>query len=556
MILQNFYRGYGNLNMPEQSCHLGQELQKNRRTTFMKLVAIMVLAAAAALMIVNSFFRHLTPDISVYLLQTRTFLESLNRFTLSHDNKGLLLIWLLTPGVKLLGPTMAAAALTQLLANAAAAVVFLAVLRRRMEAPAAWLMVLLWLNLTYSSFFCGGRGRPEDFAAVIYLLAFMAALQPGRGWRCCGGALAAAAAFIKLTLVLAPAVLTAAALAADLGSQAFQRRPAREIAADIAGRVGWVLAGAVLAAIPILAWTAIMDDWSGWYHQTITLPMSRRTSGLTLQALGRPWELLRHMELLPLAGVTVVGTAIAGLRGLRREAIMVSAVFAAEWLRIVMEGGYWAYLLLPLLPFLLMSAGWVALPLRSPWRATAGWVLALLLVFPILADTYWQEIRAFQLRVIQRRPAPYEELARRMRPEYRQGETLLVAGNDLQLFLLLGAPPPPPLLPGHFWQSPRAEIEKVHAHYDRYPPDWLVIRYPGQSPVRCFVEGGVDDAWHVYLGSEKIRSSDRAAAGPGIVRPGRTICTLLPANQDYRLAMDIGYAQAWRRVCPDHFTGR
>lgn len=499
-------------------------------------------------MILNSFFGHLTPDISVYLLQTRTFVETLNRFTLSHDNKGILLTWLLAPGLKLLGPTMAAAALTQLLAYAAATAVFVALLRRRLPMPAAWLTALLWLNITYSPFFCGGRARPEDFAVVIYLLAFMAALQPGLRWRCLGGALAAGAAFIKLTLILAPAALTAAALAADIVSQAVRRRPVREIAVDFTSRTLWALAGAVLVAVPILSWTAIMDDWSGWYQQIIALPMARRTSGLTLQALGRPWLLLGHMELLPLIGVSIAGMVIAGLRGLRREALMAGIVLAAEWLRIVMEGGYWAYLLLPILPILLMSAGWVALPLREQWRPTAGWLLALLLVFPILADTYWREIRAFDLRVLQKLPAPYEELARQMRPEYRRGETLLVAGNDLQLFLLLGAPPPPPLVPGHFWQSPRPEVEKVFKHYAHNPPDLLVIRYPETSPVRCAVEGGIDDAYHVYLGSEEIRPSGRATVGIGAVRPGQTVCTLLPANQDYRLAVDIGYVQAWRRV--------
>ncbi|HZH49171.1 MAG TPA: hypothetical protein VFD86_05325, partial [Nitrospira sp.] len=43
------------------------------------------LAVLAALSVVNSFIGHMTPDVSIYLLHARTFVETLNRFTLSWD---------------------------------------------------------------------------------------------------------------------------------------------------------------------------------------------------------------------------------------------------------------------------------------------------------------------------------------------------------------------------------------------------------------------------------------------------------------------------------------
>jgi len=61
------------------------------------LVAGELLTALAALSVVNSFIVHMTPDISIYLLQARTFVETLNRFTPSWDNKGILLTFLLAP---------------------------------------------------------------------------------------------------------------------------------------------------------------------------------------------------------------------------------------------------------------------------------------------------------------------------------------------------------------------------------------------------------------------------------------------------------------------------
>jgi len=77
------------------------------------------LAVLAALSVVNSFIGHMTPDISGYLLDTRTFVDTLNRFTLSWDSKGIMLMFLLALPVRIFGATMAAAALTQLCAHVA-----------------------------------------------------------------------------------------------------------------------------------------------------------------------------------------------------------------------------------------------------------------------------------------------------------------------------------------------------------------------------------------------------------------------------------------------------
>ncbi len=78
-------------------------------TVYAITVAVLILLALTS--VTTSFFRHFTPDNSIYLLHARTFLETLNRFTYSFDSKGIMIVWFYVPAVLLLGPTVVAAAL-------------------------------------------------------------------------------------------------------------------------------------------------------------------------------------------------------------------------------------------------------------------------------------------------------------------------------------------------------------------------------------------------------------------------------------------------------------
>src|SRR5262249_43818849 len=113
--------GYANLHayvQPNIDIPLGAaclDHPMNRRRAFLVVAHGIPLAALASLSLVNSFIGHMTPDISVYLLQARSFVETLNR-GFSWENKGVMLTFFLAVPVRAFGPTMAAAALAQLYA--------------------------------------------------------------------------------------------------------------------------------------------------------------------------------------------------------------------------------------------------------------------------------------------------------------------------------------------------------------------------------------------------------------------------------------------------------
>lgn len=182
-----------------------------------------LLAVLAALSGVNSFIGHMTPDISVYLPYARTFVETLNRFTLSWDSKGIMLMFVLALPVRVFGATMAAAALAQLCAYVAGLYFLFRVARSYADRWSSALLVLLATCVIYSSYIWGGRVRPEDFAFACCAGCLYAGLRAKPRWWIAGGAMTACCLFLKITLVFAPGATLIAAAVADASNQVSAR---------------------------------------------------------------------------------------------------------------------------------------------------------------------------------------------------------------------------------------------------------------------------------------------------------------------------------------------
>ena len=111
----------------------------------------------------NSFIGHMTPDISICLLYTQTFLETWNRFRYSYDSKGIVVIWMLLPFVRLFGPNMIAAAMAQMVAYGIGLLLVHRILRGFLGRLDSLIVVLAGGCLLFSHFIWGGNVRADDF---------------------------------------------------------------------------------------------------------------------------------------------------------------------------------------------------------------------------------------------------------------------------------------------------------------------------------------------------------------------------------------------------------
>ena len=216
----------------------------------------------------------MTPDISVYLLDTRTFVETLNRFTLSWDSKGIMLMFFLALPVRVFGATMAAAALTQLCAHVAGLCFLFRVARSYADRWSSALLVLLATCVIYSSYIWGGRVRPENFAFACCTGCLYAGLRAKPRWWIAGGAMTACCLFLKITLVFAPGATLIAAAVADASNEASALGEQQTLfLSTLARDLGWVLLGFAAVAGAALAWIVAFDDLAQCYRQTVEYPL-------------------------------------------------------------------------------------------------------------------------------------------------------------------------------------------------------------------------------------------------------------------------------------------
>ena len=119
--------------------------------------------------------------------------------------------------------------------------------------------------------------------------------------------------------------------------------------------------------------------------------------------------------------------------------------------------------------------------------------------------------------------------------------------NDYQLILMLDAPRPYPILPLHFQYVSTMEQNAIRSYYKSHPPQWVITRDPGHSAVAYHIKGEIDGAYHLYF--PDIRAKEVLSDSVYLlddVKCGNTLDSVFSNEYDYKLTVDIGYAQAWR----------
>jgi hypothetical protein len=517
--------------------------------TRLNTVAFIFFFLLLFLMVLNTFFRHITPDISVFLLHTRTFLEEGGgRFIFSFDNKGPLMTFLLAPAVWLFGAKMAAAAFTQAILYTMAIVFFVFALKNFYGAMPSLIVAMLIATLSYSGWLWGGNLRPEDLMPLLFgMMFFFNTRKPfSRAAYFVNGLSVATAFFLKLSLVLAPAAVLCTVAIFDF------LKTSR--ASAIFKAFLWTSYGVLALAIPIMLYLILFDDVSGWFRQALVLPLESRMGSATSFKMGSLIELIYATGFIyPLSGALIYFLFLLSFKSVEASISVNVVALPAIWLlaelsRVFIEGAPWPYLLIGVVPASLIAISFGACSVPLPYKRIAGWFFPAVFLLPLMSDAYATEIKAFNLRVLEKGKAPYEELAVRMKATYQSGETIFVEDTDYQLFLLLKAPAPYPVLKRLFWFVRDAERKNFLAFYATNPPDWIVVRRPQNSPVGFCVEGDVDCPYHIWrYGKTCDNNSKKLLMREGMELPARTITQFVPSLKTYKLLYDIGWAQAWKR---------
>ena len=514
---------------------------------------IIALLALALFSIVNSFFRHLTPDNSVYLLHARTFLNTLNRFELSHGSKGIVLSFLLLPGVGLLGSNITTVAVSQIFIHSIGIFFFFLLLRHYLSADTAVILGLLYIVIAYSPGLWGGNGRPEDFCLMLSIIALYAGLRGSNRWFIICGTMVSLIFFIKISLALAPAFMGISAAFMNIRNDRYTsyKKKVKRYIKSSAANTGLLLLGFSLPMIIILIWIIIFDDLSCWYRQNIQWPMEYREAHLSIAFAGNIFLFLKKAGINWLFYGCLAGLIFGWIKGPRRLVLLITILITVDFMRIMVEIIYppgWNYVLLPLLIPMLLGTSFLGATRQKNSKSIIGWLIPVCLSVIILKYSVTQTLKSFELRVIHGLPSPYEYFAKEMRPVYSQGESIFVDSNDYQLLFFLDAPRPYPILPHHINFSSKEEMKKIHQYYATSPPDWVIKREPEHSAIYFSTLGQVDSSFHIYLPSAEKDRIDQDAKYyiQGEVRIGKDLNKVLPSSQQYRLVIDIGYLQAWR----------
>jgi hypothetical protein len=512
-------------------------------------LVLAVLGLAAGFSVWNSFFLHLTPDISAYLLQARSFLETGSRYEVSFDSKGPWLTWLLAPAVWALGPTAAAAAAVQTACYLLAAIMLHRLLAPRVGRAPTLMLISVWLVLAYTPRLWGGRMRPEDVAVALNAVALYSATRFSRGGWMAGGAAVAAAFLTKTTLILAPLAVVGAAWWTDWRSGAWPRGRDRLL---------WAGCGAAMCAAVTLAWLLLFDDAGAWLRQTLVWPWQYTARWLGGKSIYQSAEdalgLLQRGGLSWLFCGAVAGLVVGWRRGQREVSVWLGAILVAELFRLTLERATWPYLATPLLPVLLTATALLGLRRDVGPSRWWTWLPALLLGGSLMAQTVWRQFAVFEARQIRKLPTPHEALAGQMKPLYRPGETILTTGNDVQVLLHLGAPRPYPILLHQLGFVPDEAQRAAIDHYEVHPPDWIIDADSRWSPMLYEIAGGVDDLVFAYLPATHPAAR---LTGGNLFQVGDLFRLHYPSPEfrhdllsraPYRLEVDLGCLQAWRRV--------
>jgi hypothetical protein len=509
------------------------------------------LSCLLALSLVNSFIVHMTPDISIYLLHTRTFLETMNRFTFSWENKGIVLTFVLALPVRLLGPTVAAAALAQLCAHVVALIFLYSIARLYADRRSSVLLVLVAGCVILSNRVWGGGARPENFALACCTGCVYAGLRGTPKWWAAGGAMVACCLFMKFTLVLAPAaVMIVAVLASAVDErETTSTKRAWAVVRSAASSFVWVVLGFAIVACVTLGWIVVFDDPVQCFRQTILWPVrSRGGHGLQLRSFVNVLGLLDQSGLGFLFAGCIPGLIYGWFNGFRRPVLLIAMLLAAEFIRPGLEQMPYPYLLTIIVAPMLLGAAFFGCARDGGWTSALSWIVPVYLLVPLLIPTAREQWTTFQLRGVQRLPAPYEYLAQQMNGRYRRGEHIFVNDGNQQLLLLLGAPRPFPILYWHFLSVSEEERTRTLKHYEKEPPDWIITKEPDQSPIAVATTLGTPDGpYHVYRATESSGFA-KTQTDREDTRSGLSLSVVGLASRRYELAVDTGYMKAWHLI--------
>ena len=312
-------------------------------------------------------------------------------------------------------------------------------------------------------------------------------------------------------------------------------------------------AGFFALALVVVGWMFFMDNLAGWYRQTIQWPSAYRCGATPLcaylQGVIHACERLNKAGLAPLAALACAGCVAGWLKGPRPLVVLLAAWMAAEMCRNTLESWPWMYLVSGLLPPMILASSMTALILPKPLRTLCAWLLPVVALAHPLWVTAAGEGDVLRWRVLERTQTPMEQLAAQMRMMYQSGETVFVTGNDMTVPLILNAPRPYPLLALHYPYVPEREQDRAAVYHLQHPPKWIIDRDPARSAVGFSLKGSLDDLCFRYApgtegaGRKGFKEGDLYAPPEKLMRDGQALLM----QGTYRLAADIGYAQAWRR---------
>ena len=488
----------------------------------------------ALLTTINNFLQHFTPDNSIYVLHARTLLETGQRYLVSHDSKGPVLVWLYALPVWLFGPTVVAASFLQTLLHAGFAVLLARMLRQHCGTRVATFTALIAYSVVSAPALWGSGMRTEDALLLLVTLLFFSFQRTTSRWRVLGGMLTALACGMKISYAFS---LVLCCMAGILVLEWRSSGGLKWWAPRIRAALAWYGLGFVATALGIVTIIALTDSLEEAVNQTVIWPLHYRTGAGFGPSPVHPASVLWHSGLAPLA-VSIFVYLLLLVRKKEWAAIPLLVFFVADMMRIGFEGTRWSYLAIPIIPVLIITP---FLAKRYIFSARTSLALLVLFLLPLLLPQLREEVIAFDIRALHRQPSPYEELARRMRTDYRPGETLFINSNDYQLHLLLDAPPPWPILPYHYQYVPVAEQGAFKQYYQMHPPMWIITRDTLEGSTVQLTRGSIDGAYHVFTHRPNYKHEQ-------LTRDAGALLEDSVVSGSYRCITDIGWAQAWKRL--------
>ena len=505
---------------------------------------IVLLIAGSLAQVVRIFVQHLSPDMSVYLLGTKTLLADHARFAAFHDSKGLGLNVILMPFVYLLGGTVAAAALAQCLFFLLTAVLIYALLIHIGHGPLRALAGgLFWFCLACGINVWGGGARPEDFSALFFAIIFYVnAVQRKPLWFFCAGCAMGCGFFIKTSLVIYPALLLGITVVLGvLDALAKNKEPG-----DYRASLLWHSAGLFFVFFLFLSWIWIFDDFRKFIDQSILWPFIYRHDFVE-HRLRSAYDLYRTARLQGLFILGVVGLLYAACRKKDRAAWQALILLGAEYIRITIEGAIWVYVLVPSLLPLVIGLNELGGIFRRGRRKNYVILCAMLVGGWYLPSDWFVNAVAVKKRLLDRVKTPFETMADIMRDGLvKTNEAIMVLSNDFSLNLLVPNSTHYPVLPMHLAFLSSEARDSVAAYYEEYPPEWVIASSPSDLVTNCVVTGTVE--FPVYYC--RMAGIYRCREGDAPIRriKGPLLFYILPRGTVYELIVDIGCLQAWHRV--------